>query len=78
MRGNCVKKPRSYSNFLYGEAPSMRGLKGCTEGQSGPVKIILKDGKTPDETRRAWEEAIELLSRQQEQSEQEYTQGCPF
>lgn len=82
MRGNCVKKPRSRSNFPYGEAPKMRGLKGCTEGRSGPVKIILKDGKTPEQIRSDWWDAagslFDAIMREQEQAEQEYTHGCPF
>lgn len=71
VSGNRASK----GNYLAEQSPKMRGLKGCTEGNHGPVRIIVQNGAFV-------EPLIDRLARQlthdQELAEQDYLGGCPF
>lgn len=55
--------------------PAHRGLRGCTQGKNGPVKYIVKNGNPVEQN---LDDIVAQLTREQEQSEQDYTAGCPF
>lgn len=56
-----------------------KALFGTDKGQHGPVKIILQNGRTPEQSTRDDDDVTaEYLTRQQEEDEQDYTKGCPL